>query len=133
MKPIEFWGICTDYYEQDDVYRITLQDEQGQSYFVSVCDYECHCDVEIGRHYYTKGVDASESMGRPAIFADYVDQWGRYCDHCGRHHEEGYYDESMGVYICSDECLHELYTEDEINALQADEDDLVLYWTEWYN
>jgi hypothetical protein len=44
---------------------------------------------------------------------------------------EGYYNESDIKYYCSDECLHEELTQEQIDELQEDEDNLELYWTEW--
>ena len=132
-KAIEIWGVCTRFEKGDDFYRIYLETEQGETMQVSVSEWDVHDDVEVGRRYYAKGDDATEAMGQPALFADYFDQWGRYCSVCGKHHEEGYYDESTCFYFCSDECLHQYHTDAEIAELQEDEDDLVLYWTEWYN
>ena len=140
-ETIEIWGICTRFEKGDDFYRIYLETEQGETMQVSVSEYDVHYEVEVGRHYYAKGEDATDWMGQPALFAEFVDRWGRYCSVCGKRHDEGYYDESTCLYFCSDACLHQYYSDEEIQALQETEDedgdeyeeDLTLYWTEWYN
>jgi hypothetical protein len=127
---MEIYGICTDIWHQDDVKRIFLKDDDGLITQVSThIDFIC-CNIEIGGHYYAKGEDATERMGRPALFADYVGDWGRICSHCGKHHEEGYYSENTCLYACCDECLDALYTEEEIEEEREAE---WLFWTEWYN
>lgn len=139
-KGIEIWGVCTSFETGDDFYRINLKTEDGEIIQVSVSEYDVHWDIEVGKHYYAKGDDATEIFGRPAMFADYVDRWGRYCDHCGKHHEEGWWIGEY-YYACSDECAIALYDGDK-DAFQADLalldddetfDDAVTYWTEWYN
>lgn len=129
---MEIWGICTDFLQQDDIYRIYLKTDEGTIYQVSVQDMDVHEKPEIGRHYYAKGDDATETMKKPAIFADYVDRWGRYCSHCGKHHEEGYYDEGAGLYACSDECLFAL-NKDDLEGLEEEREEGIVFWTEWYN
>lgn len=129
---MEIWGICTDVLKQDDVYRIYLKTDEGTIYQVSAHEMDVHWKIEVGRHYYAKGDDATETMKRPAIFADYVERWGRYCSHCGKHHEEGYYDEGAGLYACCDECLFALNKED-LEGLEEEREDGVVFWTEWYN
>ena len=134
---MEIWGICTDFLQQDDIYRIYLKTDEGTIYQVSVQDMDVHEKPEIGRHYYAKGDDATETMKKPAIFADYVDRWGRYCDHCGKHHTEGYY-VNEDMYACSDECGYALCGGEKQfrETIWLDEDGELdenspTYWTEW--
>lgn len=136
-KTIEIWGICTRLVQQDDIYRIYLTDDNGTTYQVSVSEYDVNCDLEVGRHYYASGEDATEVMERPAVFASYVDEWGRYCWHCGKHHEEGFW---IGEheYACSEECAIALMGgKAEFDEAMAEYDDDADYnpicWVEWYN
>lgn len=129
-KNVEVWGICTEFLKQDDIYRIYLKDDKGTIFQISVSEYDVEAEIEVGTHYYAKGEDATEIMGQKAVFADFVDRWGRYCSHCGKHHEEGYYSENTFMYFCSEECLNAEYTEEEI---QEERESEYLFWTEWYN
>ena len=52
----------------------------------------------------------------------------RKCDHCGKEMSEGYCIRGGEEYYCSDECMHEHYSEDEWNGLYEEGDS---YWTEW--
>lgn len=52
----------------------------------------------------------------------------RKCSDCGKEMSRGYYFEETGEYYCSDECMHEHYSEEEYNAVY---DDDKAYWTEW--
>ena len=54
----------------------------------------------------------------------------RVCSHCGNFMVQGYCIEGGDEYYCTDECLHEHYTEEEWNALY-DDGDTDSYWTEW--
>lgn len=85
------------------------------------------------KHYYVRGIILNEST----ILATYVDRWGRYCDHCGKHHTEGWY---IGEweYACSDECAYALCGGEQAfrESILLDEDgelheDSATYWTEW--
>lgn len=54
----------------------------------------------------------------------------RTCTHCSKSMTEGYCIDGGCEYYCSDECLHEHYTEEEYLAMYDDgEGDS--YWTEW--
>lgn len=96
-------------------------------------DMRLHFDLEEGVHVYACG---EKALG--GIFAEYVDEWGRICSHCGKHHTEGWY-VNEDFYACSDECAIALCDGDE-DAFRAgiivDEngdltDDAYTYWTEW--
>ena len=50
----------------------------------------------------------------------------RVCDICGKPMKEGYF--VSGTYYCSNECLHEDYSEEEFDELYEDGD---AYWTRW--
>ena len=109
---------------------INLETEDGQNYWITANDKDVHDDIVVGRHYYASGEENTIASG--LIQADYVDQWGRYCDHCGAHMSEGYYSENTCMYFCSDECLRAEYTQEEIDEEMIDEDgNGYLYWTEW--
>lgn len=54
----------------------------------------------------------------------------RTCSHCGKGMREGYCINSGEKYYCSDECLHEHYTEEEYLEMY-DEGNGDSYWTEW--
>lgn len=133
MKEIEIYGVCTEVVRQDDVYRITLKDDEGKTYKVSASEYDVHWEILVGRHYYVHGTDE----GDLGVFGTYVDRWGRYCDHCGKHHTEGYY-VNEDMYACSDECGYALCGgEKQFRAtIWLDEDGELdenspTYWTEW--
>lgn len=54
----------------------------------------------------------------------------RTCTHCGKSMTNGYCIDNGCEYYCSDECLHEHYTEEEYLEMYDDgEGDS--YWTEW--
>ena len=54
----------------------------------------------------------------------------RICSHCGKPMRAGYCIEGGSEYYCSDECLHEHYTEEEyLEMYDGGEGDS--YWTEW--
>lgn len=126
---IKTWGVCTSYERAKDLWSITLKDEDGKEFTYVISDMQVNCDVELGRHYFAIGEQCKAS-----ILGTCMEEWGRYCDHCGKHHEEGYYSENTGMYFCSEECLRAEYTQEEIDAEMVDEDgNGDLYWTEWYN
>ena len=131
-RETEIWGICTDFTRAQDNWSITLCDDAGNEYVILVHDSKVDADIECGKHLYARGnqLCEGESGHKPFIFANCVDRWGRYCSHCGQHHEEGYYSENTGIYACSDECLNAMYTQEEIEEERAFE---WLFWTEWYN
>ena len=54
----------------------------------------------------------------------------RYCSICGKEMTEGYYNEDEFQYYCSDECLHQDYTDEEYNKLY-DNGNGNFYWTQW--
>ena len=88
---------------------------------------------EDEKHFCVRGVVLDENT----ILATYIDRWGRYCDHCGKHHEEGWYINEW-KYACSDECAYALCGgkdafEDTIILDEDGElsDESATYWTEW--
>lgn len=54
----------------------------------------------------------------------------RKCTHCSTPMSEGYCIENGCEYYCSDECLHEHYTEEEYLSMY-DNGEGDSYWTEW--
>ena len=65
-----------------------------------------------------------------AITKDEEDNHPRTCSHCGKGMREGYCINAGEEYYCSDECLHEHYTEEEYLELY-DDGNGDSYWTEW--
>lgn len=135
---IEVYGVVSDLqrgmkaFKIDDrwdatpMHQFTLTDDEGNKFNVFVLENNCECKIENGLHCYVKGAMNDKGI----LVAGYVDRWGRYCDHCGKHHEEGYYSEDTSLYFCSDECLEAEYTQEEIEEERERE---TLFWTEWYN
>lgn len=136
MEMIELYGSVKDItlHETEGVkeYRFTLVTENRAEFFVRVNngnlayglnneDYYCVCGYED-----EYGIDAK-----------YCDRWGRICEHCGKHHFEGYYVNDYH-YACSEECAIALCgSEQEFrDSIWVDEDgelaeDSPTYWTEW--
>lgn len=57
-------------------------------------------------------------------------KYARTCSQCGKGMNDGYCIEGGMEYYCSEDCLHEHYTEEEYLEMYADgEGDS--YWTEW--
>lgn len=54
----------------------------------------------------------------------------RLCSHCSKPMSKGYCIDNGEQYYCSDECLHEHYTEEEFEELY-DDGNGDSYWTEW--
>ena len=54
----------------------------------------------------------------------------RKCSHCGKEMSVGYCVHGGEEYYCSDDCLHEHYSEEEYLALY-DDGNGDSYWTEW--
>ena len=118
-------------------YSVILTDEEtGKEWEVIAPSTAIHWqfDNDDHKHYYVRGIQLDEKT----ILATYVDRWGRYCDHCGKHHVEGYF-VGEWEYACSEECAIALYDGDE-NAFRADlalldddetADSAPTYWTEW--
>ena len=121
----EVYGVCLAISKQNEK-QILLCDDNHKATEVAI-NHDWGIEVEEGTHYCAIGEEVEE-QGRTILKADYFDQWGRYCSHCGKHHTEGYYSENTGLYACSDECLNELYTEQEIEEEREYE---WLFWTEW--
>ena len=51
----------------------------------------------------------------------------RTCEICKKEMNQGYCVESGREYYCSDECLHQIYTEKEWQEMYSEDS----YWTEW--
>ena len=137
-KHIELCGIASDCRECAKIdnlvknYQFTITTEDGKKYNAFAIEPNMLCDLEDGKHIYAKGV-----IEDGVFVAGYVDRWGRYCNHCGKHHEEGYW---IGehAYACSDECAIALLGgKENFDALMDEYDEDADYqpicWTEWYN
>ena len=137
-KSIELWGIVSDCRECAKIdnlvknYRFTITTDDGEKYNAFAIEPNMLYDLEDGKHIYAKGV-----IEDGVFVAGYVDRWGRYCDHCGKHHEEGYW---IGEYeyACSEECAIALMGgKAEFDEAVAEYDDDANYnpicWVEWYN
>lgn len=121
----------------------------GQDVFVKVKEFEgenvweiilssmfLNFDLTKGVHVHVRGEKSLEN--RNMIIADYIDEWGRICDVCGKWMNEGYYVGECN-YACSEDCAIYLYDGD-ANAFRADlalldnpdtADNAPTYWTEW--
>ena len=142
---IEVYGVASNYQRALKVNKIndkwnvvkahyfTLTDDEGNSFDAWVLEENCLWDIENGHHYYMRGTMNEEGL----FIAGYLDRWGRYCDHCGKHHTEGYY-VNEHLYACSEECgyalvggklaFEETFEYDEDGELAEDSP---TYWTEW--
>lgn len=132
MKTI--YGECVGVNHEDGLYLIHLETSEGKVY-VTADEDNIFDDIMVGRHYLATGEDNSNAHG--LYHANYVDRWGRYCDHCGKHHTEGYYVREH-EYACSAECGYALCggkaAFEETIWLDADgelADNSPTYWTEW--
>lgn len=89
-----------------------------------------------GLHVSVRGQRAT--IANNGIFAESIDEWGRYCDVCGRHMAEGYIVGDV-EHACSEECAIVLYGgneqafRDDLALLDFDEtaDNAPTFWTEW--
>lgn len=135
-KEIELYGTIHHvekyYFRKNDAYTFVMHTDEG-AYMVHVNESEAHWDLDNNRHYYVRGYEVSEGV----VVAEYVDRWGRYCDHCKKWHIEGYYVGEY-YYACSDECAIAICgSEQEFrDSIVLDEDgelaeDSPTYWTEW--
>ena len=139
MNEIEIYGVCTNYKFIEDVIFATIQDENGTLYKVFIDEKDVDAEIEEGKHYCVIGEEGNVIDWDKAhiIHARYFDNWGRYCSHCGKHHEEGYW---IGEYeyACSDECAIALMGGKEaFDEAKNEYDDDANYnpicWVEWYN
>jgi hypothetical protein len=135
-KSIELYGwvkdITTHEFEVTKKHTFTLVTENGAEFFVQALDNNLCYDLNTEDYFYVRGVE--DEFG---IVAGYVDRWGRICEHCGKHHFEGYYVNDYH-YACSEECAIALCgSEEEFrDSIWLDEDgelaeDSPTYWTEW--
>lgn len=128
------YGVCLAISKQNEKKILLCDDNQEVT---EVLVNECYCDIEVGKHYCVSG-EVVEEQGKAILKTDYFEEWGRYCDHCGKHHTEGWY---IGehLYACCDECAIALCdgNEEDFRAgIIVDEDgeltdEAYTYWTEW--
>ncbi len=84
-----------------------------------------HCD-DCGSTFATRlDPDTCKYCGSKNI--DYAEN-KRVCSHCGKLMDNGYVFYDGEAYYCSDECLHQHFTEEEYRQAFTRDD---AYWTEW--
>lgn len=114
----------------------TLTTEEGKTYEVLAKKDTIECDIEDDKRFYVRGIEVADGV----VVAIEVEQWGRYCDVCGKWHVEGYWVGECD-YACSEECAIALFDGDkeafeaELALLDDDEtaDGCCTYWTAWEN
>jgi hypothetical protein len=132
-KEIELYGVVTAIQSLEVEYYFTIkEDGTDKEYNVLVSEDNLDWELTEGGHYYVSG-----EFSLDVIVADYVDRWGRYCSHCGKHHEEGYW---IGEheYACSDECAIAILGgkeqfDEAMNEYEDDANYNPICWVEWYN
>ena len=144
MNKTEICGICSDYQRGMRAFKrgmgwglvathhFKLTDDDNNVYDVRVDDDCAEWDIKNGAHLYAEGV-----LENGVLNATYVDRWGRYCSHCGKHHEEGYWINEH-EYACSDECAIAILGgkeqfDEAMNEYEDDADYNPICWVEWYN
>jgi hypothetical protein len=102
---------------------VTMRDVYGD--YVDWTVYRCHdCGMSFGYHGEPKscpfcnGKDLEEDDNQ------------RVCSHCGNLMRSGYCIENGMGYYCSDECLHEHFSDEEFRELY-DDGRGDSYWTDW--
>lgn len=140
-KEIELYGIAerlhfmTNWANGKGKWILRLITEDEGEPLVIVDDENDHFGLEDGEraHIYVSGYEVDEGV----VVADFIDQWGRICSHCGKHHEEGYW---IGEYeyACSDECAIAIMGgkeqfDEAMNEYDDDANYNPICWVEWYN
>lgn len=137
----ELYGTCVSVgkalIDDEVVDTLVLKDNETQMPTLVILDWaklkEQYCqEPEPDDHIY---VSAQEKNGR--LVATYMEQWGRICCHCGKHHEEGYWIDEY-QYACSEACAISLMggKENFDKAMDEYDDDAdynPICWVEWYN
>lgn len=136
-EKLTLYGQVTSVIDLDAHYYLVdfKEDESGEMWEIIIDEKHLYCDLETGKYYQVEGFIITS--GKRVILAHYMDDWGRYCDHCGKHHTEGWYVKEH-MYACSDECAIALCEDEEDfrAGIIVDEngdltDDAYTYWTEW--
>lgn len=142
MEKIELYGVAKRLHSYTNwtndrknwVIRL-ITDEENKEILVIIDDEDEHYRLDDGeqRYVYVRGYMVNEGV----MAAEYLDQSGRICSHCGKLHFEGYY-VNENFYACSEECAIALCgSEQEFrDSIWVDEDgelaeDSPTYWTEW--
>lgn len=137
-KHVDLYGeieqVVTLHLTRRTFHSFILKTEEGGIYQVYIGGPDAEHYLEDGRRYNVIGFEVAEGV----VMAYYADRWGRYCDHCGKWHTEGYWVGEQ-EYACSEECAIALYNgneqafRDDLAMLENEEtaDDAVTYWTEW--
>lgn len=135
----ELWGVVAKVESMGGCYLITIRQDQTNDIWEILVDSNKmevdRGDIEVGKHIYANGTKAE--CAKNGLFCQYIDRWGRYCSHCGKHHDEGYW---IGEheYACSDECAIALMGgKEQFDEAMNEYDDYANYnpicWVEWYN
>lgn len=136
-EPIVLYGVVTDAESiMNTGHLVTLkEDATGKVWTIIVDDRNCNCDLVAGTHCLVNGVACR--LAQDSVFATFIDEWGRYCSHCGKHMTEGYIINDY-QYACSDECAIALCGSEQAfkESIWLDEDGELAdnsptYWTEW--
>ena len=75
--------------------------------------------------------DCEECNGTGSLEPSDYDQYARKCSKCESGMSEGYCINAGEDYYCSETCLEEQFTADEIKDMCIGEDNSDSYWTEW--
>lgn len=80
------------------------------------------------KNYIEKRQIAYDEVGQDLL--KIINGYTRLCSICSKPMNEGYCIENGMEYYCSDECLHECYTEEDFKEMY-DDGNGDSYWTEW--
>jgi hypothetical protein len=136
-EPIVLYGVITDAEcIMNTDYLVTFkEDTTGKVWTLIVAKESINCDLIAGTHCLVDGVLCN--LAKDSVFVTFIDEWGRYCSHCGKHMTEGYYVYEH-QYACSEECAIALCGSEQAfkESIWLDEDgelaeDSPTYWTEW--
>jgi hypothetical protein len=140
IKVVELYGVAKGVQGHDINRRyfesFELNTEDGKTYNVLAKKDTIECDIEDGKKFFVRGIEVSEGV----VVSIVVEQWGRYCDVCGKWHTEGYWVDETN-YACSEECALTFYGgnkeqfEAELALLDNEDtaDECYTYWTTWEN
>lgn len=103
QNTIELYGVIgkVEYLHAHGVSVTLIEDETNIEWEVVIVDKWVDSDyLKEGFHVVAGG---RKGYAKNQIFADYFERWGRYCNHCGKHHVEGFWINEHS-YACSEEC-----------------------------
>lgn len=139
-KEIELYGVAerimfyTNWANGKGTWILRLITDETE-WLVIVPEENDHYGLEDGEgaHLYVSGFEIAEGV----FTAKHIDQWGRICSHCGKHHEEGFWIHEH-EYACSDECAIAILGgkeafDEAMNEYDDDANYNPICWVEWYN